>query len=163
MMRRGQRPAGIALGSNVGDRARYLKAGLEFLRGLHEGPPQNFRAAQPIETAPLGCAPGTPAFLNTAAEIVTSLEAEELLKVLRGFETAMGRPAQRAKNEPRTLDLDILYLGEEIANLPHLQIPHPRLAEREFVLRPLLEICPQRKLPVWNCTVADLAAERGWQ
>ncbi|MCX7869768.1 MAG: 2-amino-4-hydroxy-6-hydroxymethyldihydropteridine diphosphokinase, partial [Terrimicrobiaceae bacterium] len=144
MMRR-LRPAGIGLGSNVGERRRALEAGIEFLRGLHEGPEETFRVAGILETEPVGCAPGTAPFLNTVAEIETSLEAGELLGALRGFETAMGRPSEREKNTPRILDLDLLYLGDEVIRLPHLEVPHPRLAERAFVLGPLAEIRPQRR------------------
>lgn len=152
------RPAGISLGSNLGDRQKFLEAGLNFLGGLHEGAAEEFLIAEISETEPVGCAAGMPAFLNTVAEIQTSMSAEALLGALRGFESAMGRPLEREKNAPRTLDLDILYLGDEILRLPHLQIPHPRLAERAFVLLPLAQICPHRRIPGWELTVGELAA-----
>lgn len=148
---------GLALGSNLGDRLAHLRAGRDFLLALHEGPGPP--ALSPVyETDPVGCPPGSPAFLNAVLEIETSLDPATLLARLAACEQQLGRPARRATNAPRPLDLDLLYAGDTSLDLPDLTVPHPRLAQRRFVLQPLAAIRPQLILPGQSLTVTQLLA-----
>lgn len=151
------RPAGLSLGSNLGDRASHLRAARDFLAALHEGkvPP----AVSPVyETDPVDCPPGSSAFLNAVLEIETSLAPEELLGLLGGFEGRLGRSAQRERNAPRPVDIDILYVGDRRIGSPGLVVPHPRLAARRFVLQPLADIRPGLVLPGEVRTIGELLA-----
>jgi 2-amino-4-hydroxy-6-hydroxymethyldihydropteridine diphosphokinase len=145
---------GIALGSNLGDRAANLRRGVAMLRervaftALLEAPV--------YETAPVDCAPGTQAFLNTVIEIACPLPPHELHAHLKAIETAMGRPEQHERNSPRTLDLDILYAGGLRLDDATLTIPHPRLHQRRFVLQPLADIRPGLVLPGFTQTISEL-------
>jgi len=128
----------LSLGSNLGDRAGYLRRALEMLAGL---PGTRVAAASSmLETPPWGKT-DQPAFLNMAAELDTSLTPEELLAETRKIENALGR--QRTEHwGPRTLDLDLLVFEGEERDTPTLKLPHPYLTERRFVLEPLAEIAP---------------------
>jgi len=149
--------AGIALGSNLGAR-------LEMLRGARARIERLPKTEAPIlasaiyETAPVGCEPGAPAFLNAVIEIGYGGSAEELLKQLREIEATLGRPLEHAKNTSRTLDLDLLYFGDAAIRRPELELPHPRMHERRFVLQPLSEIRPELVLPAQTESVASLLA-----
>ena len=103
----------------------------------------------------MDCAPGTPSFLNAVAEIGTSLTPMELLQRLQEEETRSGRPKDHARNTSRTLDLDLLYCDEMTLHESELEIPHPRMTERSFVLAPLAEIRPDLKLPGWEMTCSE--------
>ena len=96
-----------------------------------------------------------PWFLNCAVEGETIIPALELLRALRGIETQMGSKKPVAKG-PRLIDMDILLYGNETIDTPELQVPHPRMHLRKFVLVPLAEIAPNLKHPSWNGTVTDL-------
>lgn len=149
---------GIALGSNLGDRADLLRAGRGFLLTLHD------EAAPPLvsglyETAPVGCPPGSLPFLNAVVEIGTSYPPRALLNRLADFEQSLGRPARRPKNSPRPLDLDILYADDLQVSSDSLTLPHPRIAERRFVLRPLADIRATLILPGDALTIAQHLAE----
>lgn len=133
----------LGLGSNLGNREENLKNALQQL-AAHPGI-QACRSASLYETAPWGNTQQD-WFLNTVAEVETTLTPGELLQVLQEIEQALGR-TRTIKWGPRTLDLDILLYGKEKIDLPDLQIPHPRLAERAFVLAPLAELCPELTLP----------------
>lgn len=149
--------AGIALGSNLGDRGASLRAARTFLLSLHE-------AAAPAlvsplyETAPVDCPPGSPPFLNAVVEIALSLPPADLLARCTAFERSLGRPVLREKNSPRPVDLDVLYAGDLRIESPSLTLPHPRLAMRLFVLQPLADIRPDLVLPGRTGTVAQLLA-----
>ncbi len=146
---------GVALGSNLGDRMENLRQGRHLLETLHEG--HVTPLISPVyETEPVGCPPGSAAFLNAVIEIRSSLRPEELLEKFAAIETHQGRPTQREKNTPRQLDLDILYAGEHRITTPLLTIPHPRLAARRFVLQPLADIRPSLRLPGHDKTIAQL-------
>ncbi len=151
------RRCGIALGSNLGDRLANLRIGARAVKLLADFS-QPVLQAPVFETDPVGCAPGTPAFLNTVMEIGFFGEPEELLDRLRAIESAMGRPSEREKNEPRTLDLDILYADGLIRTDPVLELPHPRLTQRRFVLEPLAAIRPGLILPGQDASIAALLA-----
>lgn len=145
--------AGIALGSNLGDKSALLNQGIGHLREIHES--GDFLLSGFHETAPMDCAPGTPSFLNAVAEIGTSLTPMELLQRLQEEEIRSGRPKSHARNTSRTLDLDLLYCDEMTLHEPELEIPHPRMTERSFVLAPLAEIRPDLKLPGWEMTCSE--------
>ncbi|MEG6520609.1 2-amino-4-hydroxy-6-hydroxymethyldihydropteridine diphosphokinase [Desulfotomaculum sp. 1211_IL3151] len=137
------RVAYIGLGSNMGDKKAYIQNALEQLSkypGIHL-----LRAASRYESAPWGY-PDQAWFINTVAEVETNLSPEELLQVLLDIEKKLDR-TREIKWGPRTVDLDILLYGQETMNFPQLQIPHPRMHERAFVLVPLAELCPELRLP----------------
>jgi len=146
---------GIALGSNLGDRRSQIAAGRDFVIGLHEDSPSPLCSGL-YETEPVGCAPGTAAFLNAVVEIETSLEPLELLQKLRAYERTLGRAEDRAKNSPRELDLDLLYMGNVLLDSPALVLPHPRMTSRRFVLQPLADIRTDLVVPGQTATVVQL-------
>ncbi|MFO1486173.1 MAG: 2-amino-4-hydroxy-6-hydroxymethyldihydropteridine diphosphokinase [Verrucomicrobiaceae bacterium] len=149
---------GIALGSNLGDRAENLRRGVELLR--ERVPGLVVRASAPVyETDPVDCAPGTQAFLNTVIEVEASLTPRELHAHLQAIEQALGRPVAREKNSPRSLDLDLLYAGDLISDDPALILPHPRLYQRRFVLQPLADIRPDLVLPGQSVPVSRLLSQ----
>ena len=144
---------GIGLGSNVGDRSNELARAREWLRSLDPAA----RFSSEYETEPVGCACGTPGFRNQASEIRWRGSLENLLQSLRDYERSRGRKAVRGLNEPRALDLDILYADDFRVRSMRLEIPHPRMAQRRFVMEPLAEICPERKVPGLPGTVGETA------
>jgi 2-amino-4-hydroxy-6-hydroxymethyldihydropteridine diphosphokinase len=114
------------------------------------------RASAIYETEPIGCERGAAKFLNAAIEFGYTGEAGDLLCALAAIERMLGRSASHARNVSRTLDLDLLYFGELEVETAELQLPHPRLTEREFVLRPLADIRPDLVLPKQTESVAAL-------
>jgi len=142
--------AGIALGSNLGDKSAFLNQAIGHLRGIHES--GDFLISGFHETEPVDCAPGTPFFLNAVAEIGTSLSPLELLYRLQQLEIHSGRPKDHTRNASRSLDLDLLYCDEMTLNHPELKLPHPRMIKRSFVMLPLSEIRPDLRLPGWEMT-----------
>jgi 2-amino-4-hydroxy-6-hydroxymethyldihydropteridine diphosphokinase len=135
----------VGLGSNLGEREATLWKALEGLgatEGIEVVAVSSFR-----ETDPVGVV-DQPRFVNAAAALETSLRPRELLERLLDVERSLGR--DRAVEErwgPRTVDLDLLLYGGESIDEPGLEVPHPRLAERAFVLEPLLELDPDLRLP----------------
>ena len=144
------------MGSNIEPCLERLHAAREFLITLHEGGP--FLMSSIYRTEPVDCAPGTPAFRNAVAEISTSLEPGELMRCLQTHEVSQGRPADHGRNTPRTIDLDLLYLGDLMSSDPGILLPHPRVTERAFVMVPLAEICPALVLPGQSETVEILCS-----
>ncbi len=137
---------GIALGSNLGNRLAALqqaRAAVTALAGIE--PP--VRSSSVYETDPVDCAPATPAFYNAVIELGCHLHPTELLDALQGIERDMGRPSKRPRNAPRPIDLDILYFGNLVLHNEEIVIPHPRLAQRRFVLKPLHDVAPDLLLP----------------
>jgi 2-amino-4-hydroxy-6-hydroxymethyldihydropteridine diphosphokinase len=135
----------IGLGSNLGEREATLSEALDRL-GAEEGI-KVVAVSSYRETDPVGVF-DQPRFVNGAAALDTSLSPAELLERLLQVERSLGR--DRAKEErwgPRTIDLDLLLYGDEEIDGPGLRVPHPRLAERAFVLEPLLELDPALRLP----------------
>lgn len=127
----------IGIGSNLGDRRRYIDSAIDELK-KNGGTIRVLRISSIYETAPVGeLAEGR--FLNGVIEIETSLEPKRLLEELHGIESRLGRK-RTVKNGPRTIDLDILYYGNDAISDGALVIPHPRIGEREFVLKGLREL-----------------------
>ncbi len=146
----------IALGSNLGDRRAYLERAVEALRGL--GGVTLTRLSSLYETAPVGGPPGQGPYLNAVAEVRTDLPAEALLRALLDVESQLGRVRQE-RDGPRTIDLDLLLYGDLVVAGPELTVPHPRLHERLFVLRPLAEVAPGVVHPALKRTALDLLGE----
>jgi 2-amino-4-hydroxy-6-hydroxymethyldihydropteridine diphosphokinase len=133
----------IGLGANLGEPRRQLQAALQELDRL---PQTRLTAASGFYwSAPLGYA-DQPDFLNAVAELETGLPPEALLDRLQALETAHGRQRPFA-GAPRTLDLDLLLYGDAALATPRLTVPHPRMHERAFVLKPLAEIAPHAAVP----------------
>ena len=147
--------AGIALGSNLGDSKEVLLQAIEGLKKLHEGSPSSFLISSFHQTEPVDCPPGSPSFLNAVIQLETSLAPEVLLEILQKMEVAVGRPSPHAFHAPRILDLDFLYYGSLEFVSPVLEVPHPRIRERLFVLAPLAEIIPDLQLPKWEKTAGE--------
>jgi len=150
-------PVGIALGSNLGDRAAELDAGIAFFRFIST--PHKVRESPRIETPPVDCPPGSPPFLNSVAEIQIDsvrLTPLNLLRCLQELEINRGRSPLRDVNAPRPLDLDIIYYGVEHFDQMGLIIPHPRAHLRRFVLEPLSHLRPDLVLPGQTKSVREL-------
>ncbi len=146
----------LALGSNLGNRLENLIGAVGRLKKLAVSP---LTLSSVYETDPVGvegCA-----FYNLAVAFKTNLEPEELMGRLLEIEKSFGRVRKTGKVLPRTLDIDILFYGSEKIKHPILEIPHPRLAEREFVLVPLAEIAPGLVHPVQGKSISHLLEEKG--
>jgi len=141
----------LALGSNVGNREENLREAQRRLRQLGI---TLKRSSSIYETAPVDYLDQA-WFLNSVLEAETDLPPQELLRRMREIESAMGSKKPFAKG-PRLVDLDILLYGDETIATPDLQVPHPRMLERLFVLVPLAEIAPTYRHPSWHSTVAEL-------
>ena len=143
----------LSLGSNIGDRAGNLNAAIAALAeaGVRVRKVSAFYETEPVDYLQQGW------FLNCVVEGETELPAGTLLTRLREIEMRMGSKKAIAKG-PRILDIDILLYGDETIATPELQVPHPRMTQRRFVLVPLVEIAPDVKHPSWDATAADLLA-----
>jgi 2-amino-4-hydroxy-6-hydroxymethyldihydropteridine diphosphokinase len=147
--------AGIALGSNLGDRLANLQRARAHIFALAPTQPPLLQSCV-YETAPVNCEPGARNFYNSVIEIGFQASPEQLLQALQQIEEELGRGGEHARNVSRTIDLDLLYFGELQREGQHLQLPHPRMAEREFVLRPLADLVPDLRLPGQAATVREL-------
>ena len=136
----------VAIGSNLGERLANLRNARKDIAALSGALPP-MRSSAIYETEPVGCERGAGKFLNAAIEFGYAGEALQLLRQLAAIEKLWGRPGAHPKNVSRTIDLDLLYFGDLEMETADLQLPHPRLAEREFVLRPLADIRPDLVLP----------------
>jgi 2-amino-4-hydroxy-6-hydroxymethyldihydropteridine diphosphokinase len=135
----------VGIGSNLGERERQIAAALEQL--AVENGIELIAVSTLRETEPVGYQE-QPRFLNGAAQIETVLPARELLKRLLAIEAGLGRVrGEGPRFGPRTIDLDLLLYGAETIGEPGLTVPHPRLAERRFVLEPLAELDPNLEIP----------------
>jgi len=143
----------LSLGSNLGDRTRNLKDGLAALREAGVGVQQ---ISSVYETEPVDYLT-QPWFLNIAVQAETCLAPAPLLLTLRQIEAQLGSEKPIAKG-PRLIDIDVLLYGQTIVDTPELQIPHPRMHLRRFVLEPLAEIAPAERHPISGLTASELLA-----
>ena len=147
----------LGVGSNLGDRAAYLKKAQLLLSTI---PKTRFlRSSNLFETEPVGGPPQQGKYLNAVWEIETSLAPGALKDKLREIEAELGRK-RSVVNAPRKIDLDILFYGNKIVEEEGLRIPHPRLHERLFVLEPLVELAFDFKHPVLKKSVRELLNEQ---
>jgi len=152
--------AGIALGSNLGDRLAHLRAAFTGLRAI-AAPGEPFLIAPVYQTVPRCCPPGSPDFYNTVVEIGFAGKPLELLAKTRALEQQLGRGRPAQRNAPRIIDIDLLYLGGACFANSSLVLPHPRLGQRRFVLQPLADIRPELVLPGQDLTVTVMLENLG--
>ena len=145
-----QSEAYLGLGSNLGDRERYIAEAVDRLGMVST----SLTLSTLHETAPVGFA-GQPAFLNGVCGIWTRLDPFELLREIRDIQRSLAR-GQAFPNGPRALDIDILLYGRLVIQAPNLIVPHPRMADRRFVLAPLAEIAPSVEHPVLKRSIRSL-------
>lgn len=143
----------VALGSNLGERERNLEGGLHALavRGVVPRRRSALYLTEPVGGPPQGW------YLNAVAEVETSLTPEDVLAACLGAEAEHGR-VRTGKDAPRTLDLDLLLMGDMVRAAGPLELPHPRMHLRRFVLVPLHEIAPEVRHPVRGLSVRELLA-----
>ncbi len=151
----------VALGSNLGDRLSRLQSAVDALRG---DPEIIVLAVSPVYESPaqvIERSDAHPYFLNSVAQLSTSLLPNALLERLQRIEDEAGRRREHGLRwAPRTLDLDLLIFGNEVIRGEQLTVPHPRLGERRFVLEPLADLDSERHVPhPYDKTVAELLAE----
>jgi 2-amino-4-hydroxy-6-hydroxymethyldihydropteridine diphosphokinase len=142
----------LSLGSNVGDREANLTACIDRLRRLGDVR----RISSFFETEPMEVRE-QPWFLNCAVGLQTAQTPEQLLVAIRAIEAELGRERTVAKG-PRTIDIDILLIGNLVIQTAELQVPHPAMHERRFVLEPLAEIAPKARHPLLGLTIRELFA-----
>lgn len=143
----------VALGGNIGDSEKIFRFALVRLSA---GGVRKMKLSRLLKSKPEDCPPGSPDFTNAALTGEWASSPLELLKLCQSIEAEAGRPAGHAENAPRTLDLDIILFGAEIIALPELEIPHPRAANRAFVMQPLAEIAPEWRFPGTGKTVRQI-------
>jgi len=144
----------VAFGSNIGDRRRQIAEAALHVGSFLSG----FRLSPIIETAPVGAGTqGQPAYLNAVGVGESALTAHDVLARLQAIEDRAGR-TRPFPNAPRTLDLDLILLGDQIVETAGLQLPHPRFRERRFVLEPLAALAPDLRDPVTGLAVRELLA-----
>src|SRR6476620_7772932 len=146
-------PAYLALGSNLGDRQRFLDQAVLRLRAV---PGLTVRRVSPYyETAPVGGPAGAGAYLNAVAEAETTLPPDQLLHTLLDIERGFGR-IRSEPNAPRTLDLDLILYGDLVRPSPDPVVPPPRFHERRFVLQPLADLAADVRHPTLTKTIREL-------
>ena len=141
----------LGLGSNVGEREQMLQAAIDRLQSREL---RILRVSSVYETEPQGRR-NQRWFLNLVVEAETDLFPRQLLGRIARIEQQLGRRRMLA-NGPRTIDIDILFYGDFVVETPELKIPHPRFAERRFVLAPMVELAPELRDPVSRRTMREL-------
>jgi 2-amino-4-hydroxy-6-hydroxymethyldihydropteridine diphosphokinase len=140
----------LSLGSNLGDREANLRAAIERLGEIGEVKAvSSFYETEPVEVT------AQPWFLNCAVKFDTEKMPRQLIAAILAIEQSMGRQRKQQKG-PRTIDIDILFFGSSIIEIPSLTVPHPHLHERRFVLEPLAEIAPDLRHPIFKRTIREL-------
>ena len=127
----------LGIGANLGDRRKTIELAIRQIKTLKDT--KVIKLSRVIETEPQGGPEGQPKFLNACLKIKTKLYPSLLLKKLKQIETNLGRK-KSVRYGPRTIDLDILFYGDKVVNTKTLKVPHPRIFDREFVIKPLLEV-----------------------
>lgn len=148
---------GVALGSNLGNRLQNLQAARQAIAGL-PGVTSPILSSSIYETEPIDCEPDASQFLNAVLELNYDSEPVDLWRHLKRIETELGRPRNHERNVSRNIDIDLLYFGDMTVNNKELQLPHPRMHLRRFVLQPLADIHPNLVLPDQTKTVWELLA-----
>jgi 2-amino-4-hydroxy-6-hydroxymethyldihydropteridine diphosphokinase len=148
---------GIALGSNLGDRLANLSVARKGIVDLVGG--KALRMSPVYETEAIGCEPGAGKFLNAVLEIEYDGDPTELLEELISVEESLGRDRDHARNVSRKIDIDLLYANDLVINNERLQLPHPRMHSRKFVLQPLADIRSELILPNQTRTIRELLAQ----
>ena len=148
---------GIAVGSNLGDRMANLRAARRLIVNFVGD--KNLLASAIYETEPVGCEPGANKFLNAVLEIDYDGDPTQLLGRMIQIEESLGRKRDHSPNVSRKIDIDLLYADDMNVQNEHLQLPHPRMHLRKFVLQPLADIRPQLVLPGQKSPVRELLAE----
>lgn len=152
---RGWHEAFVAFGSNLGDKEKFIDEAIEALSNL---PQINIVAiSDKIVTKPYGNVEQD-VFLNGVMKIETLLPADELLQILQKVEEHAGRE-RKIHWGPRTLDLDIIFYDDDIISEDDLIVPHPDMKNRDFVLKPLMQIAPYKLHPVYRKTISDMYVE----
>ena len=146
----------IGVGTNQGNRLEQISRAVKALGALDRV--RLVQMAMIMETDPVGGPPQDP-YLNTVAELDTTLTPHELLAVLQGIERQLGRVPSAERWGPRPIDLDVLLYDDRVIRDTHLSIPHPRMHERRFVLEPLAQLAPDAVHPVLKQTIAELSAQ----
>lgn len=144
----------LSLGSNVGDRAAHIARAVEALTaaGVRIARQSSLYSTEPVDVHTQSW------FLNCVLEAETHLMPRQLLRVLREVERSLGRK-KLVRRGPRAIDIDLLLYGASVVHAAELEVPHPRMAERRFVLVPLVELAPMLRHPTLRKTVAELLAE----
>ena len=150
----------VALGSNLGDRLANSRSARKAILDLPNVKPPILSSAI-YETDPVGCEPEAGKFLNAVLEFDYEGGPLDLLKNLKEIESALGRPPNHPRNISRKIDIDLLYCGDTATDAEELQLPHPRMHLRKFVLQPLADIRPDLVLPGQTKTVRELLAQIG--
>ncbi len=150
--------AAIALGSNLEDRLANLQSARDRIRAL-DGVTEPTVQSAVYETSPVDCEPGAQNFYNAVIEIGFEKSADVLFEALQKIERDLGRERNHERNVSRSIDLDLLYFGSERRSDAQLQLPHPRMTERKFVLQPLCDIAPDLRLPGQTKNVGELLAQ----
>jgi 2-amino-4-hydroxy-6-hydroxymethyldihydropteridine diphosphokinase len=144
----------LGLGSNLGDRAAHLEQAIAALAGAGVAVVRrsSFYATEPVGFAPQDW------FLNCVVEAQTGFMPRQLLRATQQVEAGLGR-RRMVRDGPRTVDIDILFYGSNVIRMPDLEVPHPRIAERRFVLVPLRELAPSLRHPTLGRRISELLAE----
>jgi 2-amino-4-hydroxy-6-hydroxymethyldihydropteridine diphosphokinase len=143
----------LGLGSNLGDRAAHLRGALHALRELGDV----LAVSRVYETEPVGFR-DQPDFWNLVVQMHTEMESPPLLSALKRIEHALGR-VKAFRNAPRVIDIDILAYDQQVLRTDELEIPHPRLHERTFVLYPLAEVAPHFRHPATGQSITEMIEE----
>ncbi len=146
----------IAFGSNIGDRGAAIE---EALNLIEQNEMKIVKKSKIYETEPYGYV-DQPSFLNGAVEVETNLSCRDVLERLLSIENQIGR-VREFKWGPRIIDLDIIFYNNEIFDEEDLKVPHPDMQSRDFVLRPLNDLCPDYVHPVLDKTIGELLGELG--